>query len=507
MLASLISKYKEFVIRLNLKPNIQFSPHKIRSIVAYPYFASMKKITPLLALLICCAFTSAQAQNVSEKLKIAFHKFATDEQLKYASVSFSVLNAANSELLFGSNQNTGVAPASTLKTITSATALALLGEDYTFKTDVSYSGTIENGILNGDVIIRGSGDPTLGSERWESTKKNQVLNKILFALQQKGVQQIKGEIIADDSEWDSQSLPIGWIWQDIGNYYGAGTSALTWGENQFELTFKPGKSVGSAVQINNQGLVFPFLNFMNELTTGSNGSGDQVYAYSAPYTSTIYLRGTYGIDLRKEIGLSLPDPALAMAYEVAEFLKKNNVKVENFTTARVLGKNIPSLAIPLVTLNSPPLKEIIYWFNQKSINLYGEQLLRTIGWKFGKSASTVDGVKTLQKFWADKGMETETLNIVDGSGLSPTDRITTLSMAKVLAYAQKQKWYNSYLESLPLHNNIKMKSGTISDVLGYAGYSNVDGKLPVCFSLIINNYKGSSAAIRQKMFNLLDVLK
>ena len=466
----------------------------------------MKKLTLLISLFIFFIFTSAQAQTLSSKLQVAFNRFSADEQLKYASASFTVLNSTNGELIFGGNQNTGLAPASTLKTITSATALALLGEDYTYKTEIYYSGAIENGILNGDIIISGSGDPTLGSWRWKTTSKEAVLNQVLFALQKAGIQSINGKIIADDSAWDTQSLPIGWIWQDIGNYYGAGTSALSWGENQFELNFLPGKTSGLAVKIANED-VYPFLNLKNELSAGNVGSGDNVYAYSAPYTSTIYLRGTYGIDLKKKIGLSLPDPALAMAYDVFIFLQKNNMKGLDYSTSRILGQKEGGKKSLLTTITSPSLKEIIYWFNQKSINLYGEQLIRTLGSKFGKSASTVDGVKALRKFWEDKGIDPETLNILDGSGLSPADRVTTLTMAKVLSYAKKQKWHATYLESLPINNNLKMKSGTIGDVLAYAGYSKVDGKMPVCFSIIINNYTGSSTAIRQKMFNLLNQLK
>lgn len=465
----------------------------------------MKKIIPFLFLLI--AFTSAKAQTLTEKLKLAFNKFATDEQLKYASVSFSVLNAETGALIFGGNENLGVAPASTLKTVTSATALALLGEDFTYKTEIQYSGDIVNGILKGDLIISGSGDPTLGSWRWKSTAKEAVLNKILFGLQQLGIKSIAGKIIGDDGLWDTQSLPIGWIWQDMGNYYGAGSSALSWGENQFELSFAPAKTPGGLVNIKNKDEIYPFLDVKNELKTGSASSGDNVYAYSAPYTSTIYLRGTYGMDLTKKIGLSLPDAAFALAYDVADFLKNNNINSTGFTTTRLSENKLVINKKPVVEIFSPPLKEIVYWFNQKSVNLYGEQLLRTLGMKFGKSASTVDGVKSIQDYWKARGIASETLNIVDGSGLSPADRITTFTMAKVLYFAKKEKWFNTYVDSFPSSNGLKMKSGSIADVMAYAGYSTTIDRLPVCFSIVINNYSGSSSAVRQRMFTLLNNLK
>ena len=249
--------------------------------------------------------------------------------------------------------------------------------------------------------------------------------------------------------------------------------------------------------------MYPFLKFENELSTGNYGSGDNVYAYSAPYTQTIYLRGTYGADLKKKIGLSLPEPSLAMAYDVAKFLKSNGYETETTKTLRV-PFNFKE-EHPLLTISSPALKEIIYWFNQKSINLYGEQLIRMLGAVKGENASTIEGVKVLKDFWKTKGIDPETLNIVDGSGLSPADRVTSLTMAKILAFASQKKWFSTYYDSFPLYNNQKMKSGTIANVLGYAGFAGKEKD--ICFSLIINNYAGSGSQMRQKMYNLLNTLK
>jgi D-alanyl-D-alanine carboxypeptidase/D-alanyl-D-alanine-endopeptidase (penicillin-binding protein 4) len=462
----------------------------------------MKKFAFLLFLLFSLN-KIANAQSLASKLESAYSKFASSQQLKYATVSFSVLNNRSGKTIFSKNENTGLAPASTLKVITSATALDLLGEDFTFKTNVFYRGEIINGTLNGDLIIKGSGDPTLGSDRWDKTQKSQILNKILYGLQQKGINKITGYVIGDASVWDTQSLPIGWIWQDMGNYYGAGTSALCWGENFFELGFTPGKTVDAPVKISAKNNVYPFLDITNELTTGNYGSGDNVYAYSAPYTSQIFLRGTYGIDLKKEIGLSLPNPALAMAYDVADFLKANGYGTEDFKAqiAPLADKDNKLL----LTITSPPLSEIVYWFNQKSINLYGEQLVRILAEKFGKNASTVEGIKVINDYWEKKGIDSDALRILDGSGLSPSDRVTTSAMVKVLAFAKSQAWFNTYLKSIPLHNNQKMKSGTIANVLAYSGFAGKENELS--FSLMVNNYTGSITQMRQKMYGFLDALK
>ncbi len=450
------------------------------------------------------------AQLLSNKLAFDFIKFKNDENLKHATISLTIFDINQKKIIYGFNEHIGVAPASTLKTITAATALHFLGDNYKYETIIAYTGNIENGILNGDLVITGSGDPTLGSWRWESTKKNIVLDKIYKALKVKGIKAITGKILVDDAVWDSQSLPTGWIWQDIGNYYGAATSALCWGENQTEISFKAGNNTDDPVAIKSNVEMYPFLNLINELKTGSKGTGDQVYAYSAPYTATIYLRGTYALDLDKKIGISLPDAALAFGYDLKMYLATNGIKIDSFNTTRNIKVSkspfIKMIDNQLVTIQSPPLKEIIYWFNQKSINLYGEQLIRTLAAQHGKSTTIIEGINVLKDYWNTKQISKNSLNIVDGSGLSPGNRVTSFSIVQVLASAHAEPWFTTYYASLPVYNNMKMKSGSIADVIAYAGYQkNKEGNF--CFSIIINNYTGSTTAIRQKIFNFLDTLK
>lgn len=461
----------------------------------------MKKLLLLIFSFLLLGGSLVNAQTLNDKLNSAYSKFSVDEQLKYATTSLTVRNAETGKVIYSVNGEAGLAPASTLKTITAATALAVLGEDYQFETKISYSGNIANGILSGDLIINGSGDPSLGSDRFKSTTKDIILNKILAAIKSAGITKINGRVIADDAIWESQSLPQGWIWQDIGNYYGAQTSAICWGENEFELNFTPSKSVGESVSIRQLNSVYPFIDIKNELKTGVAGSGDKVYGYSAPYNPTIYLRGTYGMDLKKAIRFSLPDPAFAMAYDVSKTLDASGISVLGYTTSRVLDNKFSAFnAKILLSLNSPHLKDIIYHFNRKSINLYGEQLVRVLSKK--KGASITDGLDFIKKYWAAKGIDSRSLNILDGSGLSPANRITSQSMSAILYQCKSQKWFNSFYASLPLYNNMKMKSGTIGGVIAYTGYHN-----NMCFSIMVNNYNGSTSQLRQKVFALLNHLK
>jgi len=453
----------------------------------------------------------AGAQSLQQKLQTAFNHLQQDSQCKYASISLTVLDAKTGETVFAANPNMGLATASTLKTITSVTAFNILGKDFQYQTQFGYSGTIAaDGTLNGDLIVKGAGDPTLGSWRYAGHKENEVLSQMVAALQKAGIKRINGRIIGDDSIFGTQSIPDGWIWMDVGNYYGAGTSGLCWRENQFDIKLKTGPAdtpIGIIRTVPNT----PYLTFKSELLNAPAGTGDDAYGYLPVGNKLIYLRGTYAADqTKKSISVAIPDPAFDAAFRLTDTLKRLGITVsgdpESISTLNAKGQPLPAIANNLTTISSPTLSKIVYWLNQKSINLYAEQLLKTIAWKSGKQASTENGVQVEQDFWKARGIDPNSLNIVDGSGLSPGDRVTTLTMATVLRSAKTADWFHDFYESLPVYNNMKMKSGSILNVLTYAGYQTHNGR-ELCFSIMVNNFNGSSKGIKEKMFRVLDELK
>ena len=463
----------------------------------------------LISFLLIPAF--CQAQGLQSKLQTAFNRLQQDSQCKYASVSLTVLDAKTGETVFAANPNMGLATASTLKTITSITAFNILGKDFQYQTQFGYAGTIDpSGTLNGDLVIKGSGDPTLGSWRYAGHKENEILTQMTTALQKAGIKKINGRVIGDDSVFGSQSVPNAWIWMDVGNYYGAGTSGLCWRENQFDIKLRTGR-VDSPIGVSRTVPLMPYLNFKSELLNAAAGTGDDAYAYLPVGGKLMYLRGTYAQDQeKKSISAAVPDPAYDVAYRLADTLQRIGIMVsggaESTGTLTAKGQQVPQIVQNLTTILSPTLSKIIYWLNQKSINLYAEQLLKTIAWKQGKQPTTDNGVEAEQSFWKARGIDPNSLNVVDGSGLSPGDRVTTMTMATVLKSAKGTDWYADFYESLPTYNNMKMKSGSILNVLTYAGYQTHNGR-ELCFSIMVNNFNGSSRAIKEKMFRVLDELK
>ncbi|MEO8884790.1 MAG: D-alanyl-D-alanine carboxypeptidase, partial [Mucilaginibacter sp.] len=204
------------------------------------------------------------------------------------------------------------------------------------------------------------------------------------------------------------------------------------------------------------------------------------------------------------------DPAFDAAYRLADTLKRLGfiISGEPESTLTLAGKSLPTpgIATNLATITSPSLAQMVYWTNRKSINLYAEELLKAIALKSGKEATTPNGIDALHTFWKARGIDPNSMDIADGCGLSPADKITTTTIASILQSAKKENWYNDFYESLPVYNDMRMKSGSIHNVQAYAGYQTNNGR-QLCFSIIVSNYNGSTRAIKDKMFRVLDEMK
>ena len=448
-------------------------------------------------------------QGLSNKLPTAFSQFRNEGGLAADNVSLVIMDAKKGEIVFEHQSNTGMATASTLKVITSITALDLLGPDYSYATRIYYTGTIDKaGTLKGDIIIKGSGDPTLGSDRYATTKAQNILDHWTFAIKQLGITRVDGRVIGDDRIFDGNQVPTGWPAADIGNYYGAGVSGLNWRENKAGITFSPG-AIGRPADIKDLSLDLSYLTIRNEVTTGNAGTGDKVFGFSSPYANSILLKGSYGKDLKKTIEISIPDPAYQLARDLKTNLEQEGVMVNgSAASAYRLSSYSEQPGKAIAVHQSPKLAEIIYWFNQKSINLYGEALLKTIGTEKISVKSTALSADFVIAYWNNTlNIPKADLGMLDGSGLSPANRITASAMSNIMLYARGRHWYTDFYKSLPTINHIKMKSGTIGGVLGYTGFQTGAGGEELTFTLFVNNYKGSTASMRQRMFKLLNVLK
>ena len=443
-------------------------------------------------------------QSVATRLSNAFGQFEQDPQMVNGMASLYVVETKSGKVVFEKNGKIGLAPASTQKIITSVTAYELLGKDFRYKTEVGYLGTINNGTLNGPLLIKPSGDPTLGSWRWSSTKEDVVFKRISDALQRSGIRQYKG-IAIDVEGWNSESIPDGWVWGDIGNYYGAGADAFNWHENQYDVQLRSGAVIGSPVSIVGTKPQLYQYHLRSELKAAAKGTGDNAYIYFTPGAEGV-IRGTIPVEEKSfTISGAIPSPKLQFASSLEKMLTERGIKKE--VAGSVFVERYESNVQTIHTEFSPTLDSIIYWFNKKSINLYGEALIKTIALQKKGKGDTEEGISVLKDFWKVRGVPVTELNMVDGSGLSPANRVTTKAQVTMLQYAQKQSWYRGFYYSLPEFNGMKMKSGTIGNVKGFAGYHTSKEGLTYIFSFLVNNYNGSANALVQKMYKVLDNLK
>lgn len=411
----------------------------------------------------------------------------------------------------------GLVPASTMKAITTATALEVLGADFRFKTELQTAGVLgEDGALDGHLVIRGGGDPTLGDSNIAAT-----FAKWKSALGEAGVKRVEGRVIGDASVFGTKLVPDSWQWNDFGNYYGSGASGLTFHQNQFFCTFRTPK-VGAIAPLSGTDPKLPGIEFFNEMRVGPAGSGDQGYIYHAPYGRVVYLRGTVPAGSGSfTIRGSLPDPAFFCARAFTKYLGENGVPVSGEpTTARLLaleGESIPARKV-VFEQESDTLGSLTYLTNMKSNNLRADCMHRMIGWKVHEDGSLAASTRAVREHWEEKGVDMDGYFMDDGCGLSRANTVSARQMAEILYHAAKHEDFDTFFGSLPVagrsgtlrsigkgsasDGRIHAKSGTIDRVRNYAGYVDARSGKRYAFAVFMNNYEGELWDVKAKIVRL-----
>jgi D-alanyl-D-alanine carboxypeptidase/D-alanyl-D-alanine-endopeptidase (penicillin-binding protein 4) len=444
-------------------------------------------------------FQVLAAQTVSQKLDTETKKLLTTSNALAANLSFYVSDK-DGNLVYEYNGNKGLSTASTQKIFTATAALETLGKDFKYKTQASFSGTIASGKLSGNLFITSNGDPTLGSWRYDGYKPEDFKQKLIASLKENNIKYIEGDLIIDDSYFDFQTIPGGWPWNDLGNYYGAGVWSVNWKENQFDININGNKFKNFSYDLKD-------VKFVNQLKTG--GNSDQSLVFTAPLSNVAYINGTLPAEKTTTVSGATPNPPLQFGVEIQDWLKTSGIdfKGKVITNSQRLVDGEKVLKIPkeniFFTYESPTLDKIVYWFLKKSINLYGETFIKTMAKEKGKEGSFEEGVKYLKDFWVNKGIKSQMINFADGSGLSPQNYVSAKAEVQALIYAKKQSYFPQFYEGFPTQSNgMKMKSGTIKDSKSFAGYSKSGDYV---FSIIINNYSGNG--VSEALYKVLNVLK
>lgn len=463
----------------------------------------------VLIILGCLLFPSIYAQS-SLALKGA--------ALRNAGYSVYVIDVDNDTVLFETPQ-ISLVPASVMKIVTTAAALELLGTDFEFHTQLGITGkvNVKTGLLDGNLVLRGGCDPAFYSEYFPEHYKG-TFETWAAALSRAGVKNIQGNFIVDLSQMSGVSVPGGWLWEDIGNYYGAGVSALTYSDNYYKIHFSSPTEPDKPATINRTDPQIDSLKLNNKVVS-SKVNRDLAFIYGAPGSFSQLAEGTIPRGHPDFIvKAAMPDPVKVASAEFIKVLRSNNIEISGkilFVTKS------PIEAITLIAdKSSPPLRDLIVPLNKESINLFAEHLLREIGRARKGSSSLDSSIIALNEFWIEKGIFQQGFYPTDGSGLSRSNGICPRTLAEVLRHIYLSSYRDDFFNSLPLagrsgtlqnalkgtklENNLRAKTGSMTRVRSIAGiFTNQAGK-KVIFAVITNNFEGSQDSVGREIEDFLN---
>ncbi|WP_053220249.1 D-alanyl-D-alanine carboxypeptidase/D-alanyl-D-alanine endopeptidase [Virgibacillus senegalensis] len=461
---------------------------------------------------ITAADDSPQSKNSeSNTLKQKLDAILADDKLAGTVTGVSIRKAETGELIYSQNGNTRLRPASNMKLLTSSAALETLGADYQFSTEVWTDGTIKGNVLHGNLYLKGKGDPTLLEED---------LQQFAAALQKQGIQNIKGNLVGDDTWYDNVRLSEDLNWSDEPFYTGAQVSALTlspdtdYDAGTVIIEVTPSDQIGKPakvrmmpendyITINNKSKMVGEEEAKDISITRQHGNNEIVIDGQMPLNgstskswSSVWEPTGYTLDVFKH----------SLAEEGITFSGKTDITFSQ----------TPEQAQLLAQKKSMPLQELLIPFMKLSNNGHGEILTKEMGKvEFGEG-SWDKGLQVTESVAAELGIETDTIQLRDGSGMSHKTYLPANSLSQLLYHAQEKSWFPIFEQSLPIagisdrlvggtlrsrmkqkpaKGNVKAKTGSLNSVSTLSGYVTAKDGEKLIFSILVNNYLGSSSGI------------
>ncbi len=470
-------------------------------------------------------FLLLSSLSAQSKLEKQIKNLANDPALQYGQLSVCVIDVASGKTIASHEAKRSLIPASSLKVVTTATAIGLLGANFRFKTQLEYDGTITAGELNGNLYLKGFGDPSLASDHYDGAMDMKTLLQTITAVvAKKGIQRIRGAIVGDASFYPTAVNGRSWLWEDIGNYYAAGAWGLNFHENRYFLHFQQTSKLGASPKIKSVEPAVPNLLLLNEIIAAAKGTGDNAYLYGSPLSYTRFVRGTIPIGTGTfTIKGAIPDPPFFAAYHLMNSLENAGIQTEKLATTQFerTRQGLPTAKRQILyTHQSPPLSELVEETNLKSLNLYCESFLRSMGKKAGKEASAEAGLAAIYDFWKARGLKLDGCFLEDGSGLSVRNAVSSYHLASIMRkIAKDDQLFTPIYASLPRAGEtgslkyilkgtaavkkLRAKSGGMKRVRSYTGYAKTKSGKLLAFSMIANNFTGESAHVRSLMAKVM----
>ncbi|HEY0798201.1 MAG TPA: D-alanyl-D-alanine carboxypeptidase/D-alanyl-D-alanine-endopeptidase [Candidatus Baltobacteraceae bacterium] len=432
---------------------------------------------------------------------------SSEPALRGAHVGLFAVDARSGAVLYNRNVDDDFTPASNVKLITGSTALARLGGDFRLHTALFATAPVQKGVIDGDLVLRGGGDPLLRAGD---------LDAAAAAVESLGVHEIRGGIVTDASYFDDHRFGPGWAWDDLPNDYAAPISGLSLEDNVVQLTIYPAGFPGTPASVTSDPASSAYT-VRSSVTTGATASKDTL-TLSRDADGTIELAGSIPLGASPDrIAAAVPDPPAFAADVLRRALSGRGIAVDRGTASGTAPPN----GVAIWQHDSEPLRLLLADFWYPSDNLVGESLLKALGIaRDGVPGADLGGLALEMEFLRDAGVDLRTVSLVDGSGLSRYNELTPRSLVAVLQDDWNSSERDVVLNALPVAGvrgtlkdafagtpawgRVFAKTGSMLDVTNLSGYLATQRHGAVTFSFLIDHALGDDAAIsalRAKIFS------
>jgi D-alanyl-D-alanine carboxypeptidase/D-alanyl-D-alanine-endopeptidase (penicillin-binding protein 4) len=444
----------------------------------------------------------------NKNLRVEIDAILQKYKPKGTSVGISIFSVSRNKSLYKSNSSKPFVVASNMKLFTTATALVYLGADFEYETEIYYSGDIsEDGKLDGDIIIKGSGDPNI-SGRFYDDNVTAVPAHWADKIREHGIQVVNGDIIADDYIFDREFVHSSWPKDQLSKWYCAPVSGLSFNDNCVDIMVRPNINPGSLASVK----IEPdtsYVSIINRCRTTTSKSKHAYSLYRKPFTNLISVKGNFWTKAYpgKEY-IAINNPPLYMATVFKEILEGKNIRVMG--KARVIDEtdiySIQEHNILATTTSS--LRQSIAVANKRSQGFYAEQILKTLGATINNEGSFSGGLDVIRDFLTKLGIPESQYQIDDGSGLSKKNKLTSDAITTLLNYMYNHKNAGIFVKSLPISgtdgtlkkrlkeepykSRVMAKTGYVYGARTLSGYVKTLDEEIIAFSILVNEIKGGT---------------
>jgi len=396
-------------------------------------------------------------------------------------------------------------PASNQKLVTGASALSLLGPDYTWRTPVLLRGTTQGGTFRGDVVLVGSGDPSW-SEALHNGDALAALHPVADALSARGIRRIVGRIVAEGDAFPDAAYGFGWGWDDFDFGYSAGVDELQFNEGFFRVIVRAGARVGAQASARTAPLpTYPTL----RVSAITRARGDTATARTAPLEilsdsvgGALHVRGTVPLGDSVIVTRAYRHSNDAARMALRTLLAERKIRVTDGAAASARAR-----VDTLVVLTSPPLRDVHTRMQKPSQNQLAEAIFKTIGREVTGVGSADSARVAIERQLVSWGIGASEVAIRDGSGLSRHDYLTPRAVVRLLTVMQQQPTFDLFFAALPIagvdgtiasrlrgtpaEGNLRAKTGTLDKARSLSGYVTTRDGHQLVFSMLCNNWTGS----------------